>query len=89
MHPIPSGAWVIAEYLDDWSRLKDGSSCVVVTRNEGIVFKLVYKRLEESGSILLVSRNPQYAPYSLSVMDISEIWIIRHYLLEAKTSFPI
>lgn len=77
MLPIPSGAWVISEYLDDWNRLKDGTRCVVLTRSEGIVFKLVYRKPQDPLHLLMVSQNPEFAPYELPVSEILEIWIFK------------
>ena len=38
-----------------------------------IVFKLIYKHLDE-GNFLLVSSNREYSPYELPVSQILEIW---------------
>lgn len=73
MLPITEGSWVTASYVEDWSQIKNGKACVVVTRDEGIVFKLLYKRLSE-GKFLLVSSNRDYSPYEIKVSQIAEIW---------------
>lgn len=73
MLPITEGSWVTASYVEDWSQIKNGKACVVVTRDEGIVFKLLYKRLSE-GRFLLVSSNRDYSPYEIKVSQIAEIW---------------
>ena len=41
--------------------------------NDGIVFKLVYNRLNE-GKLLLVSSNRNYLPYEIQVSQVLEIW---------------
>ncbi len=73
MLPITEGSWVTASYVEDWSQIKNGKACVVVTRDEGIVFKLLYNRLIES-KFLLVSSNRDYSPYEIKVSQIAEIW---------------
>lgn len=73
MLPIPEDSWVTCSFLEDWTQLKDGNACIVVTRDEGIVFKLVYKHLSE-GKFLLVSSNRNYVPYEMQVSQILEIW---------------
>jgi phage repressor protein C with HTH and peptisase S24 domain len=80
MLPMASGSWVIAEYVDDWQRLKDGSRCVVLTRNDGIVFKIVYRHSDMT--YLLVSQNPSYQPYELNVQEIVEIWRFKMVLTD-------
>ena len=73
MLPIPENSWVTCSYVENWESLKDGKACVIVTRNEGIVFKLVYNRLK-NGILLLVSSNRNYHPYEIEVSQVLEIW---------------
>lgn len=73
MLPIKEGAWVTCSFTEDWTNIKDGKACIVVTKDEGIVFKLVYKRLEDR-KFLLVSLNRNYSPYEILVSQVVEIW---------------
>ena len=73
MLPVREGSWVTCSYVENWESLKDGKACVIVTRNEGIVFKLVYNRLKD-GFLLLVSSNRNYTPYEIQVSQVLEIW---------------
>lgn len=79
MLPVPSGAYVLAEYVQDWSSLKDYACCIVVTRDEGVVYKRIINRLEEEQQLLLISDNKLYAPYPVSADQIVEIWQARGY----------
>ena len=72
MEPIPSGAYIITEYEQNWHNIKDGKSHVLVTRDEGIVFKRVY--LHPSGELWLKSDNPKYETYSVHIGRILEVW---------------
>jgi transcriptional regulator with XRE-family HTH domain len=74
MLPIPSGAMIFAEYLDNWTQLRDDTACIVVTRTEGIVFKKVFNYLRTQNCLLLVSTNTAYSPYLVGAQDILEIW---------------
>jgi transcriptional regulator with XRE-family HTH domain len=74
MLPIPSGSMIFAEYLDNWSSIKDDTACIVITRSEGIVFKKVYNYLKSQNCLLLVSSNPIYPPYIVGAADVLEIW---------------
>jgi hypothetical protein len=47
MLPVPSGSMIFAEYVDDWTQIKDDSLCIVVTHSEGIVFKKVINYLKK------------------------------------------
>jgi phage repressor protein C with HTH and peptisase S24 domain len=73
MLPIPENSWVTCSYVENWENIKNGKACVVVTRDEGIVFKLVYNQLNE-GKLLLVSSNRNYSPYEIQTTQILEIW---------------
>lgn len=73
MLPVKEGSWVTCSYIEDWNTVKDGKACIVVTKDEGIVFKLIYKKLEE-GKLLLVSSNRDYSPYELPLAQLLEIW---------------
>lgn len=80
MLPIPPGAWVTGEFVQDWSELKDGDACIILTLDEGIVFKIVENKIGNEGKIRLISLNTAYKPYDLQVMEIREIWKFVHYI---------
>ena len=90
MPPVVDGAYVTGEFLQDWNMVKNGSPYIVITQEDGIVFKILYNRIEEDGSFLLCSTNTNYKPYSVKVQDILEIWKFVHYINskfeEPKTS---
>lgn len=73
MLPIKEGSWVTCSFVENWNHIKDGKACIVVTKDEGIVFKLIYKQLENA-RFLLVSSNRDYSPYELPVSQVVEIW---------------
>lgn len=74
MPPVSEGSWVTASYLQDWADIKDGENYIVVTKDEGIVFKRLYNKIKDEQSITLVSTNSSYAPYTLPITQILEIW---------------
>ena len=71
MLPIPESSWVTASFIQDWTGIKNGTPCIVVTKDDGLVFKLVYKNNKQ---LQLVSTNRIYQPYSISINHISEVW---------------
>ena len=77
MLPIKNGAWVTASYIQDWTDVKDGTACIVVTHEEGIVFKLIYKK--DDRTFLMVSLNRAYSPYEMEISSISEMWRFETY----------
>ena len=74
MPPVSEGSWVTASYLQDWNDVKDGENYIVVTKDEGIVFKRLYNKIKKEQSITLVSTNSAYAPYTLHIDQVVEIW---------------
>ena len=64
MHPVPDGAFVIGEYVDDWLGLRNATPCIIVTKSEGIVFKIMTP--DAAGHRLqLESLNELYTPYTV------------------------
>ncbi len=78
MLPIKEGSWVTCSYVENWEHIKNGKAYIVVTKDEGVVFKIVYNRLNEN-NFLLVSSNKSYSPYEIPVSQISEIWQFETY----------
>ena len=79
MLPITSGSYVICNYIQDWSDIKDGECHVVVTRDRGIVYKRLWNR-PKTDELLLKSDNPLYEPYTIEATEILEVWKARGYL---------
>ena len=50
MPPVVEGSFVVGEFVQDWTNIKSGTPCIVVTKNDGIVFKLVDNDLDKSKS---------------------------------------
>jgi transcriptional regulator with XRE-family HTH domain len=74
MLPVSEGSWVTASYIENWQDVKDGTPCILVTKDEGIVFKLVYNQVKKNKTFLLVSKNQRYKPYEMELMNILEMW---------------
>uniref|UniRef100_UPI003217AD48 XRE family transcriptional regulator n=1 Tax=uncultured Draconibacterium sp. TaxID=1573823 RepID=UPI003217AD48 len=73
MLPVKEGSWVTCSFVENWNHIKNGKAGIVVTKDDGIVFKLLYNRLDK-GNFLLVSSNRAYSPYEIAVSQILEIW---------------
>lgn len=79
MLPIPEGAWVTGSYIQNWETIKDGTPCIIVTQEDGIVFKVIYNQIKKNRSLLLVSSNRIYKPYEIAINSIAEIWKFETY----------
>jgi len=80
MLPIPHGSWVTGMFIQDWNTVRDCDAYIILTIDEGIVFKVVENRIKSEGKLLLHSLNPLYEPYEISVHSIREIWQFVHYI---------
>ncbi|MET0637100.1 MAG: LexA family transcriptional regulator [Chitinophagaceae bacterium] len=74
MLPTPSGSVIVGEKVDSIDSLKNDSPCIVVSRNEGIVYKRVQKAGRSKSKLTLVSDNPIYHPYTVNTEDVLEMW---------------
>lgn len=80
MPPVSNGSWVTGEYVQNWNHVKDGYPYIVVTKDDGIVFKVLYNRMKENNSFMLCSTNPEYSPYEVAISEIIEIWKFSNYI---------
>jgi hypothetical protein len=80
MPPVGPGSFVVAEFIQNWATIKSGTPCIVVTKEDGIVFKIVNNHLEEKQSYQLCSTNLNYDPYYVHVNQIVEMWKFVNYI---------
>jgi len=80
MLPIPDGSYVTGEYVLDWTYIRSGQPYIVLTQDDGIVFKIVENKIEQEGKLKMSSLNPLYQPYDLAAADIKEVWKFVHYI---------
>lgn len=74
MLPVKSGSYIVAKFIEDIRDIKNGRTYIVLSRSEGMVYKRVFKKLEEHNMLLMVSDNKKYDPYYLPAEDVLEIW---------------
>jgi transcriptional regulator with XRE-family HTH domain len=75
MLPTPSGSIIVGEKVDTLEDIKNNMAYIVVSRNEGIVYKRVVKNNKTKNKLTLVSDNPQYQPYQVNADDVVELWM--------------
>ncbi|MCC9165533.1 XRE family transcriptional regulator [Pontibacter harenae] len=86
MLPIASGTVIVGRFIEEWSAIKDGTPCIIVSQKEGVVFKRLYNKIKDAAVLRLHSDNPVYSPYELHVEDVLEIWEAKSYI---SSTFPI
>ncbi|QNN44180.1 XRE family transcriptional regulator [Pedobacter roseus] len=85
MLPVQPGSVIIGEYLDNWNEVKTGETYIVISKNEGVVYKRAGNRFRENKDLKLISDNKVYDPYTIAAEDILEIWKAKAYI---STSLP-
>lgn len=74
MLPIPDGSWVTGVFVHDWNTIRDRDAYIILTMDEGVIFKVVENKIRTDGKLILHSLNPVYEPYEIPVNDIREVW---------------
>ena len=85
MLPTPSGSVIVAEKIDNLENVKSNLTYIVVSRNEGIVYKRVMKNNKLKNKITLISDNTVFQPYTVNTEDVLEIWKAEMVLSKANT----
>jgi transcriptional regulator with XRE-family HTH domain len=80
MLPIKDKSWITGEFVQDFSTIKSNGLYIILTLNEGIVFKKVVNELKEKGTFRMISTNTENAPYDLPASEIREVWKFVHYI---------
>jgi transcriptional regulator with XRE-family HTH domain len=84
MLPTPSGSVIVAEKIDNLESVKSNLTYIVVSRNEGIVYKRVMKNNKLKNKITLISDNTVFQPYTVNAEDVLEIWKAEMVLSKAN-----
>jgi transcriptional regulator with XRE-family HTH domain len=66
------GAFIVGEYVENLRSLKPKMTCILITRNEGMVYKRIV--MVNNDSLLVESDNELYPPYLVSGPEILEVW---------------
>ena len=74
MLPQKNGSFIVGEFVEDISEVRNGDTYVIVTKNDGMTYKQVFNKITESGSLLLVPYNKSYTSYEVSAEDVLELW---------------
>ncbi|REA57739.1 DNA-binding protein [Dyadobacter luteus] len=81
MLPVPEGADIITRYVQDWTRIKAQTPCIVILKgDQDFVFKQV--TINQNGTVLLQSFNKQYFGYTVPITDVLELW--EYYSFHSK-----
>ncbi|MGB1243033.1 MAG: helix-turn-helix domain-containing protein [Chitinophagales bacterium] len=82
MQPLPSGSVVIGEFVQDWEHsIKTGKTYIIVSKNDGVVYKRAVNNISKDGTLFLYSDNAEYEPYMIHVNDVKEVWVAKRFII--------
>ena len=71
---VREGAFVVGKYLDDHNDLSSGRTYVIVTRDQGLIYKRVDTSKIKRRILILESDNKIYQKYEIKLEDVLELW---------------
>ena len=75
MPPLKSGTIVVGKYVESLNEIKDGQTYIILTKDDGVVYKRLYNEKKKSAdTFLFCSDNKTYSPYAVQGRNILEVW---------------
>ena len=74
MLPVKDGSYVIAKFVEDVKNIKNGRTYIVLTKDDGLVYKRIFNTVVDKGCLLLSSDNKSYNSYSIPMENVLELW---------------
>src|SRR4051812_327465 len=85
MLPTPSGSVIVGEKVNAMDDIKVNNTYIVISKNEGIVYKRIMRNNRYKNKLTLISDNPQYEPYHINPDDVLEVWKAQMVITKANT----
>ncbi len=74
MLPMKNGSYVVARFIEDIRDLKNGNTYIVVTLNNGLVYKRIQNLMPDKKALCLISDNKEYEPFEVPINEVLELW---------------
>jgi transcriptional regulator with XRE-family HTH domain len=74
MLPLLPGTYVLGQFVQNWNQVRNKEGYVVVTKDDGILYKRVENHLDSDDHFILKSDNKAYQDIVVSVAQVHEIW---------------
>jgi phage repressor protein C with HTH and peptisase S24 domain len=71
---VKEGAFVVGKFVESPDQIRDGQTYIVVTHNEGLVYKRLYRNENNKNVLTFKSDNAFYAPYEVRADQVIELW---------------
>jgi hypothetical protein len=80
MLPLLPGTIIIGQYVEQVEDIRNGQTYIIVSKQEGVVYKRVFNYVAEKGLLFLVSDNTVYSPYEIPADSVMEIWEAKAFI---------
>lgn len=74
MLPVKDGAFIVAKFVETIDDVKNGRTYIVLTKDDGLVYKRIYIPDDDTTNVVLSSDNKSYKPYMVPKANILELW---------------
>ena len=74
MLPMKDGSYLVGSFVENRNEITSGKTYVLITQNDGMVYKRVYNQIDTTNTLLLVSDNSSYKPYEVPIDEVLELW---------------
>ncbi len=74
MSPMKEGSFVIGSFIEDRTEIISGKTYVLITLNDGMVYKRVVNQIKDNNTLLLISDNKNYEAFEVSIDEVLELW---------------
>jgi transcriptional regulator with XRE-family HTH domain len=74
MLPVKDGSFIVAKFVEDITDVKNGKTYIVLTKDDGLVYKRVYNKVKDNNTLVLSSDNKAYNPYEVETEKVLELW---------------
>jgi transcriptional regulator with XRE-family HTH domain len=74
MPPHNEKSFIVGRYIEKLTDIKEGKTYVVLSKNDGVVYKRIFKKPRQQNIFLLHSDNAVYKTYEVQASEILEIW---------------
>ena len=71
---------IVGTGISDWSDVSDGKFYILVTAQQGVIYRRVYNQVKIKGALLLSSDIPTIPSFEISIKDVVEIWEVNSFI---------
>ena len=86
MLPLQPGSIVVGEYTENWKDIKNNDAYIIVSQNDGVVYKRVKNNIQQNKTLTLRSDNVDYPAYTINIDDVVEVWKAKVFISKESSS---